>query len=108
LIAPGINFPTQTTYKEDYSFEYNNHYPNKTDFNNAVVLGEFGVLFNQNYLLNKAYTNIPDKITYVETNSSNPATISNYTTSTTYGYNPLGLISSSLTSKNKTGYIYNY
>jgi len=103
---------TGTEYTDaNYTFEYNHKYPNKTDFKNAVVLGEFGVIFNKDYLMNKAYTYIPDKITYAETVrylSGTPASTSfSNTVNLTWGYNGYGFISS-LNDNYKHDFIYNY
>jgi hypothetical protein len=94
-----------------YTFEYNHKYPNKTDFNNAVVLAEAGVIFNRDCLMNKAYAYMPDKISYTETirySSGNPAsTNSSSSMSLTWGYNGYGFISS-MNDAYKHDFIYNY
>lgn len=57
-------FTTSRRTEEVYKYSYTNNYNNQLDFTNAVILSELDALFNTEYTLNKAYKNIPDKITY--------------------------------------------
>jgi len=107
----GTIYTGGTTTDGKYTFEYNHKYPNKTDFNNAVVLAEFGVIFNSEYLMNKAYAYIPDKVSYAETvkySSGTPtSTSSSNSVNLTWGYNKYGFVSSMIDSY-KHDFIYNY
>lgn len=55
---------------EKYSFGYTQQYANKIDFSNATLLAEFGVIFKRGVPLNKAYTNLPDKISFTDATGS--------------------------------------
>lgn len=51
---------------EKYSFGYAQQYSNNVDFSNATLLTEFGVIFNRGLPLNKAYSNLPDNISFTD------------------------------------------
>lgn len=99
---------------EKYSFGYANKYPNKIDFSNATLLAEFGVILKRGFPLNKAYTYLPDKISFTDgTGSFNisedlsffPFSAVGATESKTLQYGKNELLSS-ITGKNKTELFY--
>jgi hypothetical protein len=104
---------------EKYSFGYTQQYSNKVDFSNAVLLAEFGVIFNRGLPLNKAYTNLPDKISLTEAAgrfyisedlSFFPFNAVGYVQSKTLKYDKNGFLSSisnNNSTNNKTEFFYN-
>jgi hypothetical protein len=103
---------------EKYSFGYTQQYSNKVDFSNAALLAEFGVIFNRGLPLNKAYTYLPDKISFTDATGSfisddltfflfSPV---GYIESKTLKYDKNGFLSSitnNNTNSNKTDFFYN-
>jgi hypothetical protein len=89
-------FTSSRRMEELYKYSYINDYSNQLDFTNAVILSELDILFNTEYILNKAYKSIPDKVTYtmVTKDLLNGTTISsdNSTQNATVKFNDKGLI----------------
>jgi hypothetical protein len=85
---------------EKYSFGYTQQYSNKVDFSNAALLAEFGVIFNRGLPLNKAYTNLPDKISLTD---GTGAYISDYLTF--FPFSPVGYVESKTLKYDKNGFL---
>jgi hypothetical protein len=89
-------FTTSRRMEELYKYSYINDYSNQLDFSNAVILSELDILFNTEYILNKAYKSIPDKVTYsmITKDLVNGTTISsdNSTQNAAVKFNDKGLI----------------
>jgi hypothetical protein len=64
FITGSTTIITSKVTEENYVFEYNRAYFNRTDFTNALILTEFSVLYDDVYPLDKNYKNVPDKISY--------------------------------------------
>jgi hypothetical protein len=64
-ITPGqtIITPLHVTGMNKWTFQYTHSSFNLTDFNNAFIMMEYGVILNSALPLNKAYKNLPDKVT---------------------------------------------
>lgn len=81
---------TNKNIEENYSFQYTNHNSNKTDFVNAWIFAELGLLYTVDYPLIKTYAYYPDKISYstTSTNADNGQFLStstaNYTNTLEY------------------------
>lgn len=101
---------------DKYSFGYDQQYANKVDFSNAALLAEFGVIFKRGVPLNKAYTNLPDKISFTDATGSYisqdlsffPFNAVGYEESNTLKYDNKGFLSSisNTTTKHKTDFFY--
>jgi hypothetical protein len=98
LISGSTVLNNSYTIDETHLFEYTHSYQNKTDFTNALVLTEFGLLSDIAYPLNKNYKNFPDKISYsaITKNAVTGAVIDSngWSENITLGFNVFSLISS--------------
>lgn len=104
---------------EKYTFGYTQQYSNKVDFSNATLLAEFGVIFKRGIPLNKAYTNLPDKISFTDATGSPyisedfnffPFNSVGYAESKTVKYDKNGFLSfiaNTTTNSSKTEFFYN-
>lgn len=86
------NFPLTSV--ETSTFGYTKGYSNQTDFTNATLLSELGLIFDPTYPINKAYSNFPDQLVYsITKNSSGQIITDGSTTNVGIGYNRYGFIS---------------
>jgi hypothetical protein len=92
--------------EEVYKYSYTGDYSNQLDFTNAVILSELDILFNTEYILNKAYKSLPNKITYsmITKDLLNGTTINsdNSTQNAVVKFNEKGLIASITVGNNQS------
>jgi len=112
--SAGVEHNSTSTTEVTHSFEYIRHKQNKTDFTNAWLLAELGILYQVEYPLNKNYVHYPDKITYSDITRDQTGQIvtsSNSSFTISLDYNKYGFISSYDTGngiQNKKSFIYNH
>lgn len=86
---------SRSSREEKNTFDYSKAYPNNTDFKNAFLLEEFGVILND-YPLNRNYRNLPSQVTTSVTEKDGTGAVTYTGSSTftlTFSFNKYGFLS---------------